>query len=122
MKKKILCVEDSSTIRQQLNFALGNAGFQVIEANDGKEGLEALQNNPDIVMIIADINMPNMGGLDMIEKIHSMINFKSIPIVMLTSEGKSELIERAKAAGARGWLVKPFKFEQLMITVNKLTA
>ncbi len=122
MKKKILIVDDSITIRQQVTFALAKAGFEVIEAGDGKFGLAALKANEDINLIISDINMPNMNGLDMIEAIQALEKYSNIPVLMLTTEGTFELIHRAKAAGAKGWFVKPFRADQLVLTINKLTA
>jgi two-component system chemotaxis response regulator CheY len=73
-------------------------------------------------MIISDVNMPNMNGIEMVEAIKADGKYSAVPIVMLTTEGSAELIERAKAAGAKGWLVKPFKPDQLIAAVNKLTA
>ncbi len=121
MSKKILIVDDSKTIRQQVNFTLTKGGFQVVEAEDGKDGLEKLKTNSDVAMVISDVNMPNMNGLEMVEAIKAAGLFSNIPIVMLTTEGNSELIQRAKEAGAKGWLVKPFKPDQLIAAVQKLT-
>jgi two-component system chemotaxis response regulator CheY len=121
MSKKVLIVDDSKTIRQQVSFTLTKGGFGVVEAEDGKDGLEKLSANADVSMIISDVNMPNMNGLEMVEAIKSGGKHPTLPIVMLTTEGSAELIERAKAAGAKGWLVKPFKPEQLIAVVQKLT-
>lgn len=122
MSKKVLIVDDSRTIRQQVHFTLSKGGFEVIEAEDGKDGIAKLHENPDIAMIISDVNMPNMNGLEMVETIVADGNSTHPPIVMLTTEGSGELVERAKKAGARGWLVKPFKPDQLVAVVNKLVA
>lgn len=121
MSKKILIVDDSKTIRQQVSFTLSKGGFTVVEAEDGKDGIAKLGANGDIAMIISDVNMPNMNGLEMVEAIKADGKYGAVPIVMLTTEGSAELIERAKAAGAKGWLVKPFKPDQLIAAVNKLT-
>ena len=118
MGKKVLIVDDSKTIRQQVSFTLTKGGYDVVEAEDGNDGLAKLQGNPDIAMIISDVNMPNMDGLQMVEKIKE--SGSGVPIVMLTTEGAADLIDRAKAAGAKGWLVKPFKPEQLVAAVTKL--
>lgn len=118
MAKKIMIVDDSRTIRQQVSFTLTKGGYEVVEAEDGVDGIEKLSANGDVAMIISDVNMPNMDGIAMVEKMHA--DGVSIPIIMLTTEGAADLIERAKAAGAKGWLVKPFKPEQLVAAVNKL--
>jgi two-component system chemotaxis response regulator CheY len=119
MGKKILIVDDSRTIRQQVSFTLTKGGYQVVEAEDGVIGIDQLGKNPDIALIISDVNMPNMDGIEMVEKMKSAGT--TVPIVMLTTEGAADLIERAKAAGAKGWLVKPFKPDQLIAAVGKLT-
>jgi two-component system chemotaxis response regulator CheY len=120
MGKKILIVDDSRTIRQQVNFTLTKGGFEVVEAEDGKDGIVKLKSNADIAVIISDVNMPNMNGLEMVEAIVGDAALPHPPIVMLTTEGSGELVDRAKKAGAKGWLVKPFKPEQLVAVVQKL--
>jgi two-component system, chemotaxis family, chemotaxis protein CheY len=120
MGKKVLIVDDSRTIRQQVSFTLSKGGFQVVEAEDGNDGIAKLKGNPDVAMIISDVNMPNMGGLEMVEAINANAELAHPPIVMLTTEGSGELVERAKKAGAKGWLVKPFKPDQLVAVVTKL--
>ena len=122
MSKKILIVDDSRTIRQQVSFTLTKGGFAVVEAEDGVDGIAKLGANADIAMIISDVNMPNMNGIEMVEAINAAGKNPGIPIVMLTTEGSGELITRAKAAGAKGWLVKPFKPDQLIAAVTKLTS
>ena len=120
MGKKIMIVDDSKTIRQQVSFTLQKGGYEVIEAEDGKDGLAKLQANPDIAMVISDVNMPNMNGLEMVEAMKLDAKTSAVPVVMLTTEGATELIDRAKKAGAKGWLVKPFKPDQLVAAVTKL--
>lgn len=120
MSKKVLIVDDSRTIRQQVNFTLSKTGLTVVEAEDGKDGIEKLKANSDIAMIISDVNMPNMNGLEMVEAINADSSIPHPPIVMLTTEGSGELVDRAKKAGAKGWLVKPFKPDQLVAIVTKL--
>ena len=122
MSKKILIVDDSKTIRQQVSFTLSKGGYTVVEAEDGKDGIVKLGANADVALIISDVNMPNMNGIEMVEAIKAGGQHGALPIVMLTTEGSAELIERAKAAGAKGWLVKPFKPDQLIAAVQKLTA
>ena len=119
-KKKILVVDDSKTIRQQVGFTLTNAGFDVVEAEDGHDGIAKLEANVDINMIISDVNMPNMDGLEMVEKIRNKEEFKTLPIILLTTESSGEKVDRAKNSGAIGWLVKPFNPEQLVGAVKKL--
>ena len=120
MGKKILIVDDSRTIRQQVGFTLTKEGFEVVEAEDGQDGLNKLQANADISMVVSDVNMPNMGGLEMVEAIRQIEQFKFLPIIMLTTESSGDKVERAKKAGASGWLVKPFNPEQLVGAVKKL--
>ena len=123
MGKKVLIVDDSRTIRQQVSFTLTKGGYEVVEAEDGVQGLAKLRaENGTIAMIISDVNMPNMDGLEMVENISKDASIKKVPIVMLTTEGNGEMITRAKQAGAKGWLVKPFEPDQLIAAVNKLTA
>ena len=118
--QKILVVDDSPSVRQQVGLALRQAGFQVIEAADGAEGVTAIDADPTICMVICDVNMPRMNGLEMIEKVKGQAKNANLPIMMLTSEGQQSLIERAKKAGAKGWVVKPFKAELLVAAVKKL--
>jgi two-component system chemotaxis response regulator CheY len=118
MPKKILIVDDSSSIRGQLRFTLTNAGYAVIEAEDGKDGLAKLKANADLSMVFCDVNMPRMSGLEMLE---SLVGAARVPpVVMLTTEGAPDLVQRAKKAGAKGWLVKPFKPDVLLAAVKKL--
>ncbi|MCX6128393.1 MAG: response regulator [Proteobacteria bacterium] len=118
MGKKIMIVDDSKTIRQQVNFTLTKGGYTVIEAEDGADGIVKLNANKDVAMIISDVNMPNMNGLEMVEKMKA--DGSTVPVIMLTTEGAADLIQRAKAAGAKGWLVKPFQPEQLVAAVTKI--
>jgi two-component system chemotaxis response regulator CheY len=120
MTRTILVVDDSQTVRQQVSSALQGAGFEVIEAADGVEGLDQLKAHAEVAAVICDVNMPRMNGLELVESIKSRT--ATLPVVMLTTEGQSELIQRAKAAGARGWIVKPFKPDLLVSAVRKLTA
>lgn len=122
MGKKILIVDDSRTIRQQVRFTLEKSGFSVVEGVDGSNGIQVLGENPDISLIISDVNMPNMDGLQMLETIKGGGQNAALPVLMLTTEGNTELIDRAKKAGAKGWLVKPFQPENLVAAVTKLTA
>jgi two-component system chemotaxis response regulator CheY len=122
MGKKILVVDDSATVRQQVGLALTQAGFDILEAVDGMDGVEKMNHANDIALVICDVNMPRMNGLEMLEKVSAERKGAMIPVVMLTTEGQPELVERAKRAGAKGWIVKPFKAELLVAAAKKLTA
>lgn len=122
MKKKILVIDDSATIRQQVSLALSASGFDVLEAADGVEGLRMILSDAEIRAAICDVNMPHKNGLELVEELQATGLAPDLPIVMLTTEGQPELIQRAKAAGAKGWIVKPFKANLLVAAVKKMTA
>jgi len=118
MKKKILIVDDSSTIRLQVTKVLTKAGFDVAQAEDGVEGADLIDRD-EISLVLCDVNMPRMNGLSMLEHVKSQARHAGLPILMVTTEGQSRLIRRAKDAGAKGWIVKPISAEQLVATVQK---
>ncbi len=119
MSHLVMIVDDSAMIRMQVKRALTTAGHRVIEAVDGVDALAKLVGTtPDL--LVCDVNMPRMNGLELLEKLKSQ-GF-SEPIVMLTTEGQPELIRKARLLGAKGWLVKPFKPELLLASVDKLAA
>lgn len=118
MAKKIMSVDDSASVRQMVSFTLKDAGYDVVEAEDGKDALGKLSSPVD--MIITDLNMPNMDGLELIRQVRGQEQFKFIPIVMLTTESQAEKKQEGKQAGATGWIVKPFKPEQLLAVVKKV--
>jgi two-component system chemotaxis response regulator CheY len=120
--KKVLVVDDSPTVRQQVSTALKQAGFEVVEACDGADGVSKVEADPMIGMAILDVNMPRMNGLEMLENVKGGGKNPNLHVIMLTSEGQQSLIERAKKAGAKGWIVKPFKAELLVAAVKKLLA
>ena len=120
MTKKVLIVDDSATVREQVRDVLTVASFEVVEAVDGIEGAETIASRDDLAAVICDVNMPRMNGLDMLEAVRKNPKSAALPIVMLTTEGQHELVRRAKAAGAKGWIVKPFKPELLVAAVRKL--
>lgn len=122
MDKKILVVDDSATVRQQVRAALADTGFEIVEAADGVEGLDAIVARQDLAAVVCDVNMPRLGGLQLLEMLNEKGRVPALPVVMLTTEGQPALMQRAKAAGARGWLVKPFKPATLVATLRKLTA
>jgi two-component system chemotaxis response regulator CheY len=115
--KCILIVDDSETVRQVLKLALGNAGYQVVEAEDGFDALAKL-SVAQIDMLITDLNMPNMDGLELIKKVREEGKHRFTPIVMLTTESSEEKKKAGREAGASGWIVKPFKPEQLLKVVK----
>lgn len=118
--KRVLVVDDSASVRQQVSNALVPAGFEVIEAIDGVHGLRAIEGNSDLSLVICDVNMPHKGGIDMLVEAKAEGKNADLPVVMLTTEGQPALIKRAKAAGACGWIVKPFKSERLVAAAKKL--
>ena len=121
MQKTVLVVDDSPTVRQQVSMALKQAGFATVHAVDGQRGLAALDADRTIAMVICDVNMPVMGGLEMVEQVKSKPGYEKLPILMLTTEGNASLVKRAKEAGAIGWVVKPFDAARLVQTVRHLT-
>ena len=119
--KKVLIVDDSETIRQQVSGALEAAGFSVTEAADGVAALESLQAD-EFSMAIVDVNMPRLNGLDMLERMRTDPKHAKLPVLMLTTEVQQSMIERAKRAGAKGWMIKPVKMEHLVDTVTRLAS
>lgn len=117
MAKSILVVDDSETVRQVLQMTLANSGFTVIEAEDGLDALGKLALNP-VDMLITDLNMPHMDGLELIKKVRMEGAHRFTPIVMLTTESSEEKKLAGREAGASGWIVKPFKPEQLLKVVK----
>ncbi len=118
MSKTIMTVDDSSSVRQMVSFALEEAGYSVVEAVDGRDALQKLSGPVD--MIITDLNMPNLDGIGLITQVRSNSDYKFIPIVMLTTESQDEKKQEGKKAGASGWIVKPFKPPQILSVVQKL--
>lgn len=117
MAKVVMVVDDSETVRQVLQLTLGNAGYEVIEAEDGVEALSKL-DGAKVDMMITDLNMPNMDGLELIHKVRAGKNHRFTPIVMLSTESSEEKKQAGRKAGASGWIVKPFKPEQLLKVVK----
>lgn len=119
MAKVIMTVDDSASVRQMVGFTLEQAGYEVVEAVDGKDAMQKLSNTP-VNMVIADLHMPNMDGIELIKQIRSIPKIKFMPIVMLTTESQASRKEEGKAAGATGWIVKPFKPDQLLKVIKKV--
>ncbi|MFH0925358.1 MAG: response regulator [bacterium] len=122
MGKKIMIVDDSVTLRASVQFFLSNAGFNVVEAVDGKDGIvkldEAAKSGDQVAMIISDINMPNMDGITFIKEIKKTAH-KFIPVLVMTTESQEQKKQEGKTAGAAGWLVKPFQPDQLLSVIKK---
>ena len=119
MNKVIMTVDDSASVRQMVAFTLKQAGYSVVEAADGQDAMTKLGGN-DVHMVITDLNMPVMDGIGLIRAVRSSAGHKFIPIVLLTTESQDEKKQEGKQAGATGWIVKPFKPEQLLAVVKKV--
>lgn len=119
MSKTILTVDDSATMRNMISFTLKSAGHDVLQASDGNEALRLIQSRA-INLIITDVNMPNMDGITMIRHVRSLPGYQSTPILLLTTESAPEKKAAGRAAGATGWIVKPFQQEQLLAVVAKV--
>jgi two-component system chemotaxis response regulator CheY len=119
-KKKVLVVDDSATVRQQVAQVLTKVGFEVLEAADGQIGADMINGDGSINVVICDVNMPRVNGIEMVISVKSNQKNADLPILMLTTDGQPALIKKAKEAGARGWIVKPFNPAQLVAAVQKL--
>ena len=117
MPKLVMTVDDSKTVRQVLNTALVSAGYEVIEASDGVEASKLLAHSK-IDVLVTDLNMPNMDGLSLVKQVRQSPGNRFLPIIMLTSESQPEKKKEGKAAGVSGWIVKPFKPEQVLSIVQ----
>lgn len=119
MAKTILSVDDSASVRQMVKLTLSGAGYEVIQANDGAEGL-AKAKEKAVDLVVTDLNMPNMNGLALIRELRQLPAYKGTPILFLTTESDAAIKAEAKAAGATGWITKPFQQEQLLGVVKKV--
>lgn len=119
MTKTIMIVDDSASLRQVVAIALKGAGYAVIEACDGQDALNKL-NGVKIHLIICDVNMPNLDGISFVKQMKTLPNYKFTPVIMLTTEGSEEKKQAGQMAGARAWVVKPFRPEQILNAVSKL--
>jgi two-component system chemotaxis response regulator CheY len=119
MGKVIMTVDDSASVRQMVSFTLQKAGYEVITAIDGNDALSKLQG-ASINLVITDLNMPNLDGIGLIRQLRANARYKFMPIIMLTTESQMEKKQAGKAAGATGWIVKPFQPEQLVAVVKKV--
>lgn len=116
---RILAVDDSVSMRQLVSFTLKEAGFDVIEAVDGEDALAKAQTGPADV-VLTDVNMPKMDGISLIKNLRQLPNYKFTPILVMTTESGDDKKAEGKAAGATGWIVKPFNPDQLVATINKV--
>jgi two-component system chemotaxis response regulator CheY len=119
MRKRILTVDDSKTMRDMVSFTLKGAGFDVVEAEDGAKALDLLGSTA-VDAIITDINMPNMDGVTLVKRLRAQPKFKSTPILILTTEGSEDKKLQGRNAGATGWIVKPFAPDKLLQVLNKV--
>lgn len=119
MAKKILIVDDSSSLRSVVNTALSSAGYDVIEACDGKDALTKL-NGDKYHLIISDVNMPNMDGISFVKAMKQNASYKFTPVIMLTTESQEGRMQEGKDAGVKAWVVKPFKPDMMLDAVAKL--
>lgn len=119
--KLVMTVDDSRTMRDLLRLTLADAGYRVVQAEDGRNGLEVLETiEPDV--IITDINMPRLDGFGFIEGVRQHARHRAVPILVLTTESDAERKNRARAAGATGWIVKPFDPQKLVNAIHRVTA
>lgn len=119
MAKTIMVVDDSSSIRQVVGMTLKGAGFDVLTAEDGKDALSKLTGQK-INLVISDVNMPNMDGITFVTELKKQAAYRFTPVIMLTTEGSDDKKMAGKAAGAKAWIIKPFKADQMLDAVNKL--
>ncbi len=119
MPRNLLIVDDSASMRQLVSFALKDAGYDVTAAVHGKDALDKLNNGSKFEMVITDLNMPEMDGIELIKQLRQKPGYKFTPVIMLTTESQDLKKQEGKAAGATGWIVKPFTPEQLLGVVRK---
>ena len=120
MAKTILIVDDSSSLRMVVKIALTRAGYDVIEASDGRDGLAQLDKAGKVHLIVSDVNMPNMDGITFVTQVKAHPRHRFTPVVMLTTEGQDSKKDQGRATGAKAWIVKPFNPPQLLDAVAKL--
>ena len=118
MAKTIMTVDDSASVRQMVGFTLRSAGYEVIEAADGVDALGRLRGA--VHLIVTDLNMPRMDGIELIRRVRALEHYKYVPVLMLTTESQPAQKQAGKAAGATGWIVKPFSAEQLLGVLKKV--
>ena len=120
MSKTILIVDDSTSLRTVVRMALERTGYAVLEAGDGRQGLAQLEKAGKVNLIVSDVNMPNMGGIEFVTEVKKHPRHRFVPVIMLTTENQRDKMEQGRAAGAKAWIVKPFNPPQLLDAVSKL--
>jgi len=115
----ILAVDDSTSMRQMVSFTLKGAGYDVVEASDGEQALQ-MARSKQVNLVLTDVNMPKMDGITLIKQLRTLPNYKFTPMLMLTTESAADKKQEGKAAGATGWIVKPFNPDQLLATVQRV--
>ena len=118
---KILVVDDSATVRNEVSNFLQAQSIEVTTAIDGKDGLDKLRTDSEIALVISDVNMPNLDGLSMVERMRNELRHRA-PVIMLTTESDPKMKERGKAAGVKGWIVKPFNGPAVLPGLKRLLA
>ncbi len=118
MAKTILTVDDSASVRQLVGFTLRGAGYEVVEAVDGEDALTRMKGA--IHLVLTDLNMPRMDGIELVKRIRTSAAYKYVPVIMLTTESQETRKQAGKAAGATGWIVKPFSAEQLLAVLKRV--
>ena len=119
MAKKVMTVDDSRTMRDMVSYTLKSAGFEVLEAEDGAKALQVLEKTP-VDLVITDVNMPNMDGVTLVRRLRALAHFRATPILILTTEGGDDKKSQGRAAGATGWIVKPFAPDKLLQVISKV--
>jgi two-component system, chemotaxis family, chemotaxis protein CheY len=119
MAKKVMTVDDSRTMRDMVSYTLKSAGFEVLEAEDGAKALAVLEKTP-VDLVITDVNMPVMDGVTLVRRLRALAHFRATPILILTTEGGDDKKSQGRAAGATGWIVKPFAPDKLLQVISKV--
>ncbi len=119
---RILAVDDSPSMRKMVGVTLASAGHEVLSASDGREALELAKSERAVDLVITDVNMPNMDGITLVRELRLLPQYRGVPLLVLTTEASTEKKMEGKAAGATGWVVKPFSPERLLATIAKIVA
>ena len=117
---RILAVDDSASMRQMVNLTLKSAGHEVVSAVDGVDALKLANTGAPVDLVITDINMPNMDGISLVRELRRLPQYRGVPLLVLTTEATADKKQEGRAAGATGWIVKPFDPDRLIATVDKV--